>query len=127
VIGLGGSDLHQDDATTERRGFSAWIARKLRAAMLPVLFLACCGYFVWHAVHGERGLIARDLRDQQMADARQERDRVRGELAAMERRVLGLRGDLLDRDQLDERARQLLNLVGRDEVVVPYEPERRLF
>jgi cell division protein FtsB len=41
--------------------------------------------------------------------------------------VRGLRGELVDRDQLDERARQLLNLVGKDEVVVPYGPDRRLF
>jgi cell division protein FtsB len=52
---------------------------------------------------------------------------VQAELAAMERRVQGLRGERLDLDQLDERARQLLNMVGRDEVVVPYGPERRLF
>jgi cell division protein FtsB len=119
--------LHEDYATADRPGLSAWFARKLRAAMLPVLFLACCGYFVWHAVHGERGLIAREQRERQIAEALVERARVRVDLAAMERRVGGLRGDLLDRDQLDERARQLLNLVGRDEVVVPYGPERRLF
>jgi cell division protein FtsB len=56
-----------------------------------------------------------------------ERERVQGELAAMERRVQGLRGDRLDRDQLEERARQLLNMIGRDEIVMPYGPERRLF
>ena len=46
---------------------------------------------------------------------------------AMERRVTGLRSDRVDRDQLDERARALLNMVGRDEIVVPYAPERRLY
>jgi cell division protein FtsB len=45
----------------------------------------------------------------------------------MERRVQGLRGDRLDRDQLEERARQLLNMIGRDEIVMPYGTERRLF
>ena len=38
-----------------------------------------------------------------------------------------LRGDRIDRDQLDERARTLLNLVGKDEIVIPYEPGRRLY
>jgi len=119
--------LGDDDRIEPRGGVGAWIGRRLRAAALPVLFLACCGYFVWHAIHGERGLIAKDQRMLQIAEALTERDRVQSELAAMERRVQGLRGDRLDRDQLDERARQLLNMVGRDEIVVPYGPERRLF
>lgn len=119
--------MDDDYAPVERKGVLAWIGRRLRAAALPALFLACCGYFVWHAVHGERGLLAKDERQEQIAQAMAERDRVQAELAAMERRVQGLRGDRLDRDQLDERARQLLNMVGRDEIVVPYGPDRRLF
>ena len=115
------------DDDYERTGVLAWLGRRLRAAMLPVLFLACCGYFVWHAVHGERGLIAKDARNIQIAEATAERDRALSDLASMERRVQGMRGDRLDRDQLDERARQLLNMVGRDEMVVPYGPDRRLF
>jgi cell division protein FtsB len=116
-----------EDGTAERPGVAAWIGRRLRAAALPLLFIACCGYFVWHAIHGERGLMAEEQRAAQIAEAREERARVQRELAAMERRVEGLRGEQLDRDQLDERARQLLNMLGRDEIVVPYGPDRRLF
>ncbi len=110
-----------------RGGFGAWLSRKLRAAVLPVLFLGTSGYFVWHAVHGERGLIARDIRQERLQEARQELAQVQLELEAVERRVAGLRGDRLDRDQLDERARQLLNMVDKNEIVVPYEAGRRLF
>lgn len=95
--------------------------------MLPAVFFAACGYFLWHAVHGERGLLARDARQQQIEEAKMERDRAQADLAALERRVQGLRGDRLDLDQLDERARQLLNMVGRGETVIPYGPDRRLF
>ncbi len=116
VIGMG-----------ERAGLGAGLLRRLRAALLPMVFLTACGYFVWHAVHGERGLLAREARQLQIADARAERDRAQTELATMERRVAGLRGDRLDRDQLDERARQLLNMVGKDEIVLPYGTDRRLF
>jgi cell division protein FtsB len=119
--------LQEFEHIGERRGVLAALGRFARAAVLPVVFLACCGFFVWHTVHGERGLMAMDQRERRLAEARAERDRVQAELAAMERRVQGLRGDLLDRDQLDERARQLLNMIGRDEIVVPYGPERRLF
>jgi cell division protein FtsB len=127
VTGWGARLLENDFAPEERPGVLAWIGRRLRAAVLPAVFLACCGYFVWHALNGERGLWAKGEREDRIAAAVTERDRVRGELAAMERRVQGLRGERLDSDQLDERARQLLNMVGRDEIVVPYGPERRLF
>jgi cell division protein FtsB len=124
----GGLERVSDEwGTEDRGGVLAWFGRWLKAAMLPAFFLACCGYFLWHAVHGERGLIAREERVQRIAEAHAERDRVMGDLAAMERRVQGLRGDRLDRDQLDERARQLLNMVGKDEIVVPYPADRRLF
>lgn len=110
-----------------RGGLLEAMLRRLRAAILPALFLACCGYFIWHARHGERGLLAMEQRVAQIAEASAERDRVREDLAAMERRVQGLRGDRLDPDQLDERARQLLNMVGKDEIVLPYGAQRRLF
>ncbi len=101
--------------------------RKLRAILLPFAFLGVSVYFVWHAVHGERGLIAQEQRHHQIVEARAELTRAQAELAATERRVVGLRGDRIDRDQLEERARQLLNMVGRDEIVVPYGADRRLF
>jgi len=106
-----------------------WMAikRGLKAIALPVLFLALSGYFVWHAVHGERGLMARERRLADIAAAQAELRRAEHDRDAMERRVVGLRGERLDRDQLDERARALLNMVGRDELVVPYTPERRLY
>lgn len=104
-----------------------FLRRIVNALALPVFFLSVSGYFVWHAMHGERGLIAREQRIEDIANARRDLAAAEAERDAMERRVAGLRGDRLDRDQLDERARSLLNMVGRDEVVVPYGPGRRLF
>jgi cell division protein FtsB len=101
--------------------------RILKGVLVPAVFLAVSGYFAWHAVHGERGLMARDKRQGDVVAARAALQQAEAERDAMERRVAGLRGDRLDRDQLEERARSLLNMVGRDEVVVPYGPERRLY
>lgn len=103
------------------------LRRFLNAIALPCLFLSLSGYFAWHAMHGERGLIAREQRIADIAAAQAELNRAEAERDAVERRVDGLRGDRVDRDQLDERARALLNMVGRDEVVIPYPPERRLY
>ena len=103
------------------------LKRRVRDAMPPLGFIALCGYFAWHAMHGDFGLLARDRRLQEIASARAVLARVETERDTLERRVGGLRGDRLDRDQLDERARTLLNLVGRDEIVIPYEAGKRLY
>jgi cell division protein FtsB len=78
-------------------------------------------------MHGERGTIAREQRLADIAAARAELSRAEAERDAIERRVSGLRGERLDRDQLDERARALLNMAGRDEIVVPFPADRRLY
>jgi len=107
--------------------FGQALKRKAREAMLPLGFAALCGYFAWHSVHGDYGTLAREQRKEDVAMARAALARAERERDAMERRVNGLRGDRIDRDQLDERARTLLNLVGKDEIVIPYEPGRRLY
>lgn len=103
------------------------IKRGLAAIALPSVLFALSAYFIWHAQQGERGTLAREVRMQEIAAARVTLDEAQRERDRMERRVQGLRGNEVDRDQLDERARALLNLLGRDEVVMPYGPERRLF
>lgn len=103
------------------------IKRGLAAIALPTVLFALAGYFVWHAAHGERGTNARVVREREIADARVILERANEDRDRMERRVQGLRGNEVDRDQLDERARALLNVLGRDELVMPYGPERRLF
>jgi cell division protein FtsB len=107
--------------------FGRALKRKAREALLPLGFIALCGYFAWHSMHGDYGLLAREQRQEEVAAARATLARAEAEREAMERRVSGLRGDRIDRDQLDERARTLLNLVGKDEVVIPYEQGQRLY
>jgi cell division protein FtsB len=104
-----------------------FLKRVFDALALPTAFLAVSAYFVWNAMHGERGVIAREHRLADIAAARSELTRAETDRDMIERRVTGLRGDQLDRDQLDERARALLNMAGRDEIVVPYPPDRRLY
>jgi hypothetical protein len=44
--------------------------RILKGVLVPAVFLAVSGYFAWHAVHGERGLMARDKRQGDVVAAR---------------------------------------------------------
>jgi cell division protein FtsB len=107
--------------------FLRGVKRRAQALVLPTIFFALCGYFAHHAMHGTRGLLARDARNTEIAAARIVLAEAEGERDAMERKVAGLRAEHLDRDMLEERARALLNVVSRDEIIVPYAPNRRLF
>ena len=76
-------------------------------------------YFGYHAVQGDRGLIA-------WWNLRFELERVDAELTAVsadkqrrEHRVKLLRPESLDRDMLEERARIMLGAVHPDDLIVP--------
>ncbi|MBX9698110.1 MAG: septum formation initiator family protein, partial [Acetobacteraceae bacterium] len=96
------------------------LKRRARDALAPLGFAALCGYFAYHAVHGDFGLDARERRLADIEQAKAILVRATSDRESLERRVDGMRGAQLDRDQLDERARTLLNMVGRDELVIPY-------
>jgi len=107
--------------------FGRTLKRRLRDALLPLGFIALCGYFAWHAKHGAFGLMAREQRLTQIAEARVTLEKALRERDAMERRVAGMRSENFDRDQLDERARALHNLVDRNDLIIPYERDKRLY
>lgn len=107
--------------------FGRWLFRMLKLLAPPVILASIAAFFVWHASHGDRGLIAREQRILEIELAKAERDRATAEREAVERRVNAMRGERLDRDQLEERARAMLNLTTREEIVIPYPPGRRLF
>ena len=111
----------------DRESWGRRLRRWLKDAAPPVGLALLCGYFAWHARHGDSGFLARERRAVEIAEARVALTKAEAERDAMERRVDGLRSERIDRDQLDERARTLLNLVEKDEIVIPYEPSQRLF
>jgi cell division protein FtsB len=103
------------------------VKRRLKTLVVPAIFGAVAGFFIWHTIHGERGTLARERRQQEIMTAQAGLESARIEFAAVQRRVNGLRANGLDRDQLEERARALLNLSQPGEIVVPYPPGQRLY
>ena len=93
--------------------------RKRAKLIAPPVLGACLAfYFVYHAVQGDRGLIAWLVLNQQIREASATRDAVAAERATWERRVNLLRPSSLDPDLLEERARVVLNLGQPDELVI---------
>ncbi|WP_085556378.1 FtsB family cell division protein [Azospirillum agricola] len=90
----------------------------LRQAIMPALCACVVAYFAYYAIHGDRGLVAMKQIQGEIAQAETVLQQLRDERERMERRAQLLRGDNLDRDMLDERARSMLNLSNPRDVVV---------
>ena len=92
--------------------------RPLGRLLLVAFTGAACAYFGHHAVSGENGWHERVARIEK-------REMLRVEVAAlterrmrMERRTALLDGTVIERDAVDERARDLLGVARVDEIVV---------
>jgi cell division protein FtsB len=94
------------------------IRRRLRGAAAPALLIGAALYLGYHTVHGERGLLAWMRTKDEVANLRVELAAARTERAQLENRVKRLRPDSLDADLLEERARAVLNLGHRDDLVI---------
>lgn len=100
------------------------LKRRARDLVGPVLGLSALVYFVYHAVEGDRGLLAFFRLTHDIVESQAALEQVTAERQALEVRVSRLRNDSLDRDLLEERARAILNYVRPDEVVVRTAPQR---
>lgn len=94
------------------------LRRQARQILVSLLGMGVIGYFAYHAVEGDRGLRSYFALKKQIEAARETREVVVEERRAIEKRVAALRPASLDLDMLDERAREVLNLVHEDDFVI---------
>ncbi len=94
------------------------IRRRARHIVGPVMGITLFAYFAYHAVQGDRGLIAWWKLGQQVETAQARFDETLAKRQAFAHRVGLLRPDALDRDLLEERARLLLGMAHPDDVVI---------
>lgn len=94
------------------------LRRRFALIIVPILGLGALAYLGYHFFEGERGLKASWSVEQRLAKAEAERKSLMAERQRLEGRVALLREDTLDRDMLDERLRQMLNLVQPNDIVI---------
>ncbi len=94
------------------------VRKRARHIAGPVLGACVFGYFAYHAVQGDRGLISWLQLSQQVEEATATLATVTEKRKILERRTGLLRPDNLDPDMLDERVRATLNFVHPDDVVI---------
>ena len=113
--------------TESLQEFLREIRRQLKSAAIPTFLLILTGIFAWQATQGAHGLIMRERRKSELAQAEANLVAARAERDMWQRKVAGLTPSHLDRDALDQRARELLNLAAPNEIVVQYGPRNKLF
>ena len=93
---------------------------RLRARYIigPVLGIFAVGYFAYHAIRGERGVIALRQLSHQVELAQLEYYKIKSQREELEHRVSLLHPDSLDPDMLDERARVMLNYGLKNDIVI---------
>ena len=98
---------------------------KIKPLLLPACCLLILGYFAYHAVEGDYGLFALGkLRDRETALIAELRT-IEADRARLERYVALMRPESLDKDVIDERARQALNMADPKDIVIFLAPDQR--
>lgn len=104
------------------------VRTRLRSVLFPlILYLVSGGiggYFVWHAVNGDRGLKVSGEYEKSIAMLKTQLAATKAESAQWQHRIDLMRGATIDRDLLEEEARATLDRVGKDDLVV-FLPQRR--
>ena len=86
----------------------------LRRLILPAVTAVFLGYFGYHAVNGEYGMVGRARFESRTQELNAELARLNAEKAALDAHVRLLRPSSLDQDMVDE----LLHLDGDDEFTI---------
>jgi cell division protein FtsB len=99
------------------------LRQRARQLTGPLIVAALVAYLGYHAVQGERGLVAWLRLSQQVEQTRAALALSRAEEYRLAHRVALLRPDGLDPDMLEERARAVLNLAHPNDLVIFTPPE----
>lgn len=94
------------------------LRRRTRHGLIPMLGLAVLVYIGFHAIQGDRGLIAYLQLTSELDKAKAVFDGVSAERAVLEHRTSLLRPEKLDLDMLDERVRAVLLYVDPRDVII---------
>ncbi len=105
------------------------VRTRLRSILTPLLLYAVSGamsaYFVQTAIHGERGLKAKDEYKVEIADLRAELDRLKDERSGWLHRVTLMHSDTVDRDLASEEIRLKLGYVDPRDLVIFTDANRK--
>ena len=84
----------------------------------PIIGVCLIVYFLYHAVQGDRGLIAFWQLSKQVTQAKNTQSMLNRKRTELQTRVSLLNPNSLNSDMIDERARFILGYTKSDEIVI---------
>ena len=94
------------------------LTRRFTHVLGPLIALLMMVYFGYHIIQGERGLFSWMRLRQKIYESEEQLSHIQTVKETLERRVNHLRPDSLDKDMLEQRAYELLNLGHPDDMVI---------
>jgi cell division protein FtsB len=92
--------------------------RLSQKAIAPFLSLSLIGYFIYHSIQGDRGVLAWVQLQERLTDALYQLNNTVKERKALEEIVQDLRPESINRDLLDQQVRLQLGYAHPDEIVI---------
>lgn len=97
---------------------SRHLQRLSQKAIGPFLVLSIMGYFIYHSIQGDRGILAWIQLQERLLNVQNEFSEIKAVRENLEAKVHDLRPESLNRDLLDQQVRFHLGYVRPDEVVI---------
>lgn len=95
-----------------------------RQIVVPIFAAVISGYFAFHAVFGDRGVLAYADLSEQVRDAQIRLAEAQSQREALQSDVHLLQRGSLDLNLLEERVRAVLNYVDEDDMLIQNPPAR---
>lgn len=92
--------------------------RLSQKAIAPFLALSIIGYFIYHSIQGDRGILAWVQLQERLAHATYQLNTTIQERTALEEIVQDLRPESINRDLLDQQVRLQLGYAHPHEIVI---------
>jgi len=92
--------------------------RLSQKAIAPFLALSVVGYFIYHSIQGDRGILAWVQLQDKLTKSISELNTIMKERSELEEKVQGLRPESINRDLLDQQVRLKLGFIRPDEIVI---------
>ncbi|MGF0538219.1 FtsB family cell division protein [Agrobacterium sp. ES01] len=92
--------------------------RKIGRLVLPAVTIAFLGYFGYHCIHGDYGLIAAEHFEKRRVVRERELAALVDQRKTLENQVALMSDGSLEKDMIDEKARYQLNMSRPDEIVI---------